>query len=677
MKQRLIHVSIISGLLLLAACSSDSIDNPVNPPVELTEYTFASFDVASGDPGAIPLPNDVLRDPVTGRINFPLFGDPAVDALIGQLNTIRGFSTLAPIRIPFDGKIDPATVNANSVILLDLADLAAAGQGAQVNPVREITLSVALDESEENHVITATPVRPLTPGRPHMVILTQGITGDPSGLPIESDAVMTLLKGQAPLSGEFAALEPLRVLYNSTLWPAAESFLGTTRVFIPEVFAFTTQPLYDTLTAIHARYQSENPTADVQAAFVGQEALDSLYSLLGLSFVPNDSLGAIYVGTYDSPNYLTDPIFGSFEGEGDQVQEQGRVPIEFIAARPPGNDPVPVIIYQHGLGSFKETGLVLADGLAEAGFGMIAIDLALHGARSIDGDGDGQIDASGTNYINVASPITSRDNARQSVADLMMLTRLLVSGNTDFDGNGQPEFLPIGVTYGSISLGSLVGSVFVPVESNISAATLNVPGGRLLSLLQNSQVIGPTIDAGLAEFGLEPGTLLYDLFFMFAQTIVDDADPANYLARAADGSIGNGVVTQVLVQEAIDDPVVPNSATEDLARAANLTQLNAIVPIDGLAQADIPLTGWEGSGLTQFEGGHATLLDPSEGPTVQVAFQALTFLGTSLFGTPIIVDPAVALPKGKKGVVDQIGIDFRAVDLEIDPNQLILLPAKR
>jgi hypothetical protein len=257
-----------------------------------------------------------------------------------------------------------------------------------------------------------------------------------------------------------------------------------------------------------------------------------------------------------------------------------------------------------------------------------------------------------------------------------MLTRMITTGNTDFNGDGTPEFLPNGVTYGSISLGSLVGSVFTPLESSISTAALNVPGGRLLYLLQSSASIGPSIKAGLASFGLTPGTLLYDLFFMFAQTIAD-ADPMNYIAHAADGSIGNGVATNILVQEAINDPVVPNSSTEDLARAAGLTQLNALVPIAGLAQETIPLTGWQGSGLTQFEGGHATLLDPSQGPTVQVAFQALTFLGTSLFGTPVIVDPAMTVPKGKQGVVDGVQLDFRAFDLEIDPSQLILLPKHR
>jgi len=671
----LIHLLLAGGLLLLVGCSSDSIDNPENPPVPLAEYTFASFDLSSGNPGAFPLPNDVLRDPVTGRVNFPEFGDPAVDALIAQLNTIRGFSTLAPIRIPFDGLVDPNTVNAGSVILVDLADLQAASQGAAVDPVRPLDIRLGLDETETNHVITAFPVTPLKPNRPHLVILTGAIIGDPSGLPIESDATMTLLKGNAPLSGDFAALEPLRQLYDSTLWPAAEGVTGVSRTFIPQVFAFTTQPLYDTLGAIHERYQTENPMPDIATAFVGQDAIDSLYSLIGFSFVPNDFIGAIYTGSYDSPNYITDPLTGSFQGEGDQVVEQGRVPINFIATTPPGPGPFPVVIYQHGLGSFKETGLILANDLAFAGFGLIAIDIALHGERSIDGDGDGVIDPSGTNFLNVASPITGRDNNRQTVADLMMLTRMITAGNTDFNGNGSPEYLPLGVTYAGISMGGIVGGVFTPSEANIGASVLNVAGGRLLYLLQESPVIGPSIDAGLAQFGLQPGTLLYDLFYMFAQTILDDADPANYITQAASGGLTGGPATAILIQEAIDDPVVPNSATETLARAANLTQLNAIEEIAGLTQAEIPPTGFVGSGLTQFIGGHGTLLDPSDGPTLEVGFQALTFVGSSLVGDPVIIDPTGLFPTKQNRIFSQMkSIDFSAVDLEIDPQQLLLLP---
>lgn len=676
MKRHLIHMLVPVGLLLLAACdSSDRLEPaPVNPPVPVTDYTFVNFNVSAGDPGQIPLPNDILRDPATGQLAVPQTGDPAVDALIAQVNTLRGFSTSGQIRIPLIGEVNAETVNAGTIILVDLTDFAAAAQGVPVNPLRQVDVSVAPDENG-NHVIAAFPTLPLKPNRTHLVVVTNGIIGTASGLPLESDAVTTLLKAGIPLTDpDTAALEPLRQLYESTLWPVAEAVTGQSKLDIPLTFAFTTQPLFETLPVLRARAKQESPTPDVVAAFTTPDAIDTLYNLSGLGAAPRANVGSIYVGSYNAPWYITDPLVGSFTGEGEAVQEVSRVDIPFLASTPPGPGPFPTIIYQHGITSQKETMLILADAAASVGFAMIAIDLVQHGERTQDLNGDGVLE-SGEEYINLISPITSRDNNRQTHADQFMLTHMITRGAGDLNGDGVPELLPLGVTYLGISLGGIVGAPFSAVEADIQATNLNVPGGRILYLLQNSPVFGPTIDQGLASFGLVKGTALYDIFFLFAQAITDDADGINYAPHYADGSLAGGVPTQALVQWMTEDIVVPNSATADLARAMNLTQLNAIEVVDGLTQETIPPTGWLGSGLTQFVGGHGALFLPTDGPTVAIGTQSLTFLGTSLLGTPTIIDPAfLGLKTGK---MPEINIRFDLMDMDVNPETALRLPGDK
>ena len=685
MKFRSINLGL--SLLLLVSllnCSSDSVQsNPIQtiPP---TDYTFVQYDVASGNPGLIPLPNDLgLRNPFTGQLALPSLGDPAVDGLISQVNTLFGFSTLAPIRIPFDGGLIPESVTNQTLILVDLVDAQAALQGADVNPQRLMRFEVREEFSGQSSVVLGFPLQPLKPGRPHLVIVTPGVTGSPSGLPVESQAVTILLKRSTPLSGDFAALEPLRQVYESTLWPLAESITGLDRLFIPFTYTFTTQPLFNTMGELYKRAQTESPTLDVEVANVGAERIDDFFNLLGLGGLPHQAIGALYVGTFNAPNYISHPITGSFQGEGPNLNEISREDIRFLLTLPPGPGPFPVVIFQHGITRSKEDMFAIANTANSVGAAVIAIDLVLHGERTkgIDAQNnatgapgpDGIPDPSGANFINLVNLLVSRDNVRQSVADLFLLTRLITSGAGDVNGDGFPELAPFGLTFVGQSLGSIVGTSFVTMDPAVSIAGINVPGARIPYLLQNSATFGPRINAGLSSFGLTPGSALYDLYFMFGQAVFDDADPANYAPHTLSGDLGGGGPNAILLQEMIGDAVIPNSATRDLALAMNLPQVDAVEAVDGLAQVSAPHVG---SGMFQFSfGDHGALLDPSNGnPTVAVQTQLLNFLGSALItGQPTIINPFSPPPSKAEPLEVRAG---NGLDGTIDPTMLNFFPQR-
>ncbi len=690
MKFRLIHFLLMMSIafILIDCSSTDPVTNSPRQVIPPPDYSFVHFDPSAGDPAQIPVPNEILRNPLTGQLALPLTGDPAVDALIGQVNTLSGFSTSAPFRIPFVGKVNEESVNGQTILLVDLVDLAAAQQGAAVNPLNEVRFEVRSDASGENSVIFGFPVRPLSPGHTHLVVVTQGVIGTESGLPVESESLTILLKGETPFvdgngnstrasldNATAAALEPLRQIYQ-TIWAAAEGVTGQDRLFIPFAFAYTTQPLFDTLTELRARAQNETPTPVIAAASIGAAAVDGLLNALGLGAVPHASVDSLFFGSYNAPNYISHPLNGPFQGSGSNVVEVGRNNINFIAALPAGPGPFPTIIFQHGITGFKEQGVAMLEGATSAGFAVIGIDLVLHGDRTADfldnstgaPGPDGIPDPSGSNFINLANLLVSRDNVRQSVSDLFVLTRMITSGAADFNGDGSPELAPVGITFQGMSLGGIVGGSFAAMEPNVQLANLNVPGGRVAYLLNGSQAFGPVIDAGLATFGLVPGSPLYDLYFLFTQTIIDDADPFNYAPHMLSGSL-SGAGTAVLMQEMIGDAVVPNFATRDFATAMNLDQVNAVEAIDGLNQVSAPHVG---SGLFQYgEGGHGALLDPGSGPTVAIQTQSVTYLGSGLLGSPTIIDPLSA----KSNKVNLKDFDF-IMEMDVDPNKVILLPQR-
>ncbi len=694
MKIRLIYY-LLSALLIasLISCSdSDTIDNSPNQNIPPTEYTFVHFD-PTGGPAAIALPHEILRSPTTGLINIPPTGDPAVDGLAAQVNTIPGFSTSAAIRIPMVGKVNPDSVNSQTVMVVDAVELAAAAQGAQVNPFKEYAFEVKDDETGNNSVISGLPVRPLNPGHPHLVIVTQGVIGTASSLPVESEATTIILKRTTPLvdangnslstaltNEQAQALEPLRAAYQP-MWALAEQVTSTDRLLIPFTFLFTTQPLFDTMAVTRARAHAITPEPEISFAAVGSAQVDAFFQLLdtffpGASSFPHESIGAIMQGTISAPNYISHPVAGSFQGSGENLQQLGSNDLTFMLSLPPGDGPFPTMIFQHGITSRKEFMLGVANGLNANGIAVIAIDLVLHGDRVGDfynnetgqPGPDGELDSDGTGFINLLNLLVSRDNIRQSVADLFMITHMITSGATDFDGDGVPTLSPVGTTFLGMSLGSIVGTPFVTMEPNVKHATLNVGGARVPYLLQNSDSFGPIIDAGLAGVGLTKGSALYDIYFLFAQTIVDDADAFNYAPHTFSGALAGGVGTDVLIQEMIGDSVVPNSATEDQARAMGIAQVDATAAISGLEQVSSP---YQGNGLFQFDGDHGALILPTQGPTAAIQTQSLTFLATALGGSPTVINPFN--PPLKKGVVPATA-GWHGPIWNIDPAKLVVLP---
>lgn len=273
-------------------------------------------------------------------------------------------------------------------------------------------------------------------------------------------------------------------------------------------------------------------------------------------------------------------------------QSDQTVPV--IVTIPKGTMPAagwPVVIFQHGITGNRSQMLPLAPALAQAGFAVISIDLPLHGIRVADGSAaalrvpgttertfdvdyvnnssgapgpDGTVDGSGTHFINLASLLTSRDNLRQGVSDLLVLGKSLIprdgsGAGTVFVNPGTGAPLPIRfdatqVRYVGHSLGAIVASTFLGVNTATGAAVLAMPGGGIAKLLDASAAFGPRIAAGLnAAAGVAEGTDSYESFLRFAQTAVDSGDPLNFAAA----TVANHPIYMI---EVVGDAVVPNCA---------------------------------------------------------------------------------------------------------------------
>ena len=316
----------------------------------------------------------------------------------------------------------------------------------------------------------------------------------------------------------------------------------------------------------------------------------------------------------------------------------------------------PVVIFNHGLTRNRTDMIVAAEPWNDLGFAVIAMDQPLHGLavpplvpgspeeilaqiqanpsvvfripdvdeRTFDvdlitgngvsggapGEPDGIIDRSGAHFNNIATPIVGRDNNRQAAADLITLTRTLPT--MDLDNDGSPDFDGSRTYFQSISLGSITGTIYLGSDPTVVSGTLGVGGGVIVDLLLDSFAFGPSIEEGFIAQGLTPNTSIYNNVLRDLQNIIDQGDPINYAAAAAENHAIHFI-------EVTGDLVVPNSASNRLAAEMGVTEVTDPGP-------NVDPAGWVGR-VCFTEGDHGSQLDPTASlpATLEMIAQTVVF----------------------------------------------------
>jgi pimeloyl-ACP methyl ester carboxylesterase len=635
--------------------------------------------------GILPYPTDLyFAGSTDGTLNI----QPENALMPNQtaINALDGFSTTAVIRARFGGPLDPTSFTPQSVIVLqvtiDNTTKATTSVVGALTPGVDYTTGVGPEAGVGSTILEIRPTHPLVPSsgiinNGYLVLLTKGIK-DATGKAATADTDYASIKAALPTCSTITdnSLHGICQLTGAHLQIAHAIGLDPADVVLS--FSFSTESIADTLGVVEK-------TATPRPLIVHNTGLTTAKANPLLS-----GHATIYVGTLSIPYYLsrTAPLTGYWQGNPSPLDASSRfltrfnpvpVPTETLqipvlvtvpnansvgGGLKPASGKWPVLIFEHGITRNRTDMLAVADSFADSGFVVVAIDLPLHGLsdptsplyaagasplyaglslpatgsieRTFDLDvmnnttgaptPDGQIDSSGASFINLASLLTTRDNLREAAADLITLTRSLPTMNLDADPAGDID--PAAIHYLGHSLGAIVGSVFLGVvpQTQVSTATLAMPGGGLPYLLRDSPTFGPRIVAGLEAQGLMPGTTLFEQFFRDAQTVVDAGDPLNYIAAAATQHPLN--LLQIAGSASSPpDQVVPNSATQRLIDAAALTRIPAPMAPGAVTNAN----GFR-SYVNFVIGSHGSLIDPTASPAVTMEMQgeAISFTGAQL-----------------------------------------------
>ena len=639
---KLFNASFLTIALLstvLTACNSDSnynFDDTTDNEEPAALPHGPVFDPASGN---IPMPNDLALGLVEGTINI---ANPSGNPVIAAINELDGASTSNPLIATFGMELDPASLIVGDTIRI--FEVTKSGP-AVTGIIREVSAAEIIVKVIGGNTLAIIPFPPFKESASYEVVLTTGIK-DTAGAAAKASTIYNLAKSAVPLTGgDYEQLELVRQHINNLELIAKNAGIEPTSIV--QSWVFSTQSTTAVLSAVAAD-ATANTLIMAPANGMNTSHVAPAIDYAGLAFT---GAADIRIGTLDIPYYLEAPsaqnpiapLTGYWKGMGGvSLTRENTTPVATQTLTVPVMMTVPnassgqtkplngwpIVMYQHGITRYRSDMLIYADSLAKSGFAVIAMDLPLHGVPKLLADGtpnpfhsaqtpfpgdvepsfdvdyinnttqapgpDGSIDSSGAHYINLQSLLTSRDNTRQGVSNLLVLRRSLGS-IADIDTSK--------VSFVAHSLGGIVGVPYLGVEDMVTPTALITTGASITTIIRDSAFYGPAVKGAFLAGDPARTEADYVAFLQGAQWVLDSSDPVNFAVDAA--SAHPIYMTEIIGDGATHsfDTTVPNSSTEILA---------ALLQAQPASAASNPVAIGAPKIIRFIQGDHSSILDPTD-----------------------------------------------------------------
>jgi hypothetical protein len=514
-----------------------------------------------------------------------------VKKLMGDLDSLDGWGINAGLILRFSGPIEglpsgPETGEMESPVKLLRLD------GVDEPPLytRQVAVELrALDEGGETgeHTLVFEPMRPLKPAtRYALVIEAQGegelSVGGEAGCLATAEAMDLLTSG--------ALDAPEHPYVISEAYAEAFELAGLSPQEVAAATVFTTQSEPEVSRSIASKIRNssytwlDEPSCDEEG--------DRL--LCTRSFMAQD-----------------------FRDEGvvDGPVARDEHPIKVYFWKPKNRiDARPTILYGHGIGGDVDNAYGLLNMMRDDPVSLIAIDAVAHGEhpdapRTLSGEVNSAQVVFTFFALNIPTQtidgLKARDNFRQSTYEKLQLIELLHQ-DPDIDADGRADVDLSRLGYYGLSLGGIMGVELLALEPRLSASLLTVPGARLVSVITDGSLITDFLPV---IYNLVGGEATFKAFTPLAQVLLDGADPGSYAPSVLHHRRGEAPPPHLLMQMAINDEVVPNSANRALARALGLPHIGPVAqevglltPSEAPASLNLSLESSEiTAGLFQFD----------------------------------------------------------------------------
>ena len=597
--------------------------------------TYVRFDPSNPTVGPYPTDFLTVADPFqkTGRrVNLPLpdcSAQPSDCQDLALLNQLDGFNLQPRIRVRFSAPVNPDTLRAG-IAFVWLDNLTTEENGLQ--PLGHITLINQVIYDPATNTAYAKPDEFFDQHRRYALVVTNAVK-DVAGAPVKADPAFQACLASPPDAYCRSLAQVLELTGGKAVaasiftTQSATTFLENARAALqdtsPSVQPTGMKSIFDlgNLSALTVHFQkSPDPTR---------------LSDFNIPFFILDGIERLAFGSFQSPNYLNDQfVIPATPTNTSSARRLATNQIYFHAWLPRTPKPAggyPIVIAGHGFtdDSFGVSS-ALAGTLARSGFATIAINIFGHGfgpaskvtltdktgtVVDILTGGRGQPLSPGRAYGSFDGCILpgifgARDCLRQSVIDLMQLTRAISAG-IDLDGDGIADLDPARIYYAGHSFGAIYGTIFSALEPSILASALNSGGGSLSDITRTSQslhALGILILGGRTPsllnngFDFDDGSVrryqparIEDVrgaipiqeFFEWAEWYGAAGDALAYAPHLKSSTLPGVPIKPVLFQFGSGDPVVPNPTQTALVRAANMRETTQFLRYD-LARAAVP-----------------------------------------------------------------------------------------
>lgn len=268
--------------------------------------------------------------------------------------------------------------------------------------------------------------------------------------------------------------------------------------------------------------------------------------------------------------------------------------------------PVPIAIFSHGIGFFKESGIETAISNAKLGVATIAIDHPNHGSR-IQKDGGYVLMRVQTRFV----PMQVGMMTQTSIDHMSLLKAIKTSiGSLDIvpkrrwsplvtselnNGDGVSDIDTNTIFYQGISLGGVLGATFLSLAPDVKGAVLNVSGVGVTNILAGSLLWNPVFSHLEPDVATGAEALLLKAAM---QHEIDYGDAINFVHYLRN-PVGMASPKPIVVIAGRGDGVVPNFSTFAFAEIAGLPLVGeSTFPMPGVSQqSDFD----DGYGVLQFE----------------------------------------------------------------------------
>jgi hypothetical protein len=531
-----------------------------------------------------------------------------------ELNGLDGFGTIATVFLRFSDAL-PESLNSpgeapDGVRFVAIED----------GEVKDVDFQTSL--TDDGTTLLVEPLRPLAPNTLHAVWVTREVL-------VGDDCIAPGATLEALLSGE-AGQGPL-----ARLQARYDTVLDATGLRGDELSAATV-------------FTTQDPTRD--DTIVGADIRSRTYAWSDVTCDTKVKGVKHCEATFDGRAYTADKVYA-----GGAPQATWTYPVSLWF--PDSDGPHPTVLFAHGIGGDRSQAKGFAEYFAaEFDVAIVSIDAVEHGEHPGGSGGGGQMDVLGFFAVDLGTASVNgrilRDNWRQSAWDKLQLVELFEDA-PDVDGDGKVDIDLERIGFLGVSLGGIMGPQLLSLTDRFGAAILDICGGRLTSILDDSDTLGVFTAIGA------PGASEGDIkrFFAVAQVIIEAGDPVSYSPYVVESRKpdAGSRAPHVLLQIAIGDEVIPNSASWWLARSLGVPHIAPVhtsVPLVELQPGDGPVSGnllggTTTGGLFQLDrvsygdgkkpeaAGHQTTPGSSESIT-----QAVTFLQSWIeTGLARIIDP--------------------------------------